>query len=88
MNSPIVSMTIPYIDMRKALESLDLNDSHAIIAMGINNHFYSEIKGFNCDDNNHYYYKNSKVYQIKASDSSMIIMKASELPFFKLCDNK
>lgn len=83
MNSPISSITIPYIDMGKALEALDLDHSYAIITMGINNSFFSETEGFNCDDSNQYLYGESKVYQIPAPDSSIVIMKENELPFFK-----
>ena len=86
-NSPLFSITIPYIDMGKALASLDLDNSYAIIAMGVNNHFFNETEGFCCYHINEYSYGESEVYQISASESSLIIMKASELPFFDLCDN-
>ena len=69
--------------MGKALEALDLDHSYAIITMGINNSFFSETEGFNCDDSNQYLYGKSKVYQIPAPDSSIVIMKENELPFFK-----
>lgn len=87
MNSAIFSTTIPYIDMGKALESLKIDNRYAIIAMGVNTPFYSETKGFYCDNNNQYLYKGSNVYQIPASDPSIVIMKANELPFFKLYNN-
>ena len=87
MNSAIFSITIPYIDMGKALESLKIDNSYAIIAMGVNTSFYSETNGFYYKDNNQFLYNSSNVYQIPASEPSIVIMKESELPFFKLCNN-
>ena len=84
LHGAIASFAIPYRDMEKALERLELDSSYTILAMGISPHFFDEMDGFGRNDRNEITYRDIKVLEIASNESSFVIMKSRDIPTLSL----
>lgn len=78
------SFAIPYRDVEKALNRLELDMDYTILAMGVSPHFFDEIEGFTRKDDGGIEYKGIMVIEIASNENSFIIMKSCEMPTVSL----
>ena len=78
------SFAIPYRDIGKALDRLELNNNYTILAMGVSSYIFDEIEGFTRDDDMKVSYKGIDVKEIASNENSFIIMKNGEIPYISL----
>lgn len=83
-HSTAVNYAIPYRDIPKAFERLELDDNYTILAMGVSPHFFDEVDGFSRNLDSEVSYNGIKVIEIASSESSFIIMKSNDVPFVSL----
>ena len=76
------SYTIPYRDIIKALNRLELNNEYTILAMGVSPHLFKEIDGFvkTKGETDYIYNSDVKVIEIASNENSFIIMKNVDIP--------
>ena len=79
-HSAATSYAIPYRDIPKAFERLELDSDYTILAMGVSPHFYDEMDGFSRNQNMEVSYNGIRVMEIASNENSFIIMKSNEVP--------
>lgn len=83
LRTAVKTYTISYCDFSKAMLRLFLTSEYTILAMGISNIFFDEIKGFTRNDKNIFYYQ-SPVYEIpNNNEAAILIMKNQDVPRYK-----
>jgi hypothetical protein len=83
LQSATASYSIPYRDLSKAFDRLEINCDFTIIAMGVSIHLYDEIEGFSRNGSK-IDYKGINVIEIASNENSFIIMKSSNIPRVRL----
>ena len=79
LQSATASFSIPYRDLSKAFDRLEINCGFTIIAMGVSIHLYDEIEGFSRRGSK-IDYKGINVIEIASNENSFIIMKSRNIP--------
>lgn len=83
-NSAVHSVGVPYPDLAKALERLNLTPDYAILAMGISFFTFKEIKEFDVQSDK-IEYKGCRVFEIPANlEQSFIIMRKQDVPTYSI----
>jgi len=83
--STAASFAIPYRDITKALDKLDLNNDFTILAMGVSPNFYEEMGGFSRNGSK-LSYKGINVIEIPSNENSFIVMRSNDIPKISLRD--
>lgn len=79
-NGAAHSVGVPYSDLGKALEKLNLSPDYSILAMGISYFTFREFEGFSVNGSD-IDYKGCKVHEIPSNrEQSFIIMRAGDIP--------
>lgn len=83
-NSAVYSVGVPYPDLAKALEKLNLTPEYAILAMGISFFTFKEIKDFDVQQDK-IGYKGCRVFEIPANlEQSFIIIRRRDVPTYSI----
>lgn len=83
LRAAVKTYTISYCDFSKAMLRFLLTSEYAILAMGISNNFFDEIKGFTRNGKN-IFYNQSPVYEIPNNNEvAILIMKNEDVPRYK-----